>query len=185
LADYEGGIAFDGISLRDIHQKSLRATVSSYLFDDAIFEGSLLDNIAMNRSSVSYEDVRWALEKAGLTTYVNKLAEGVHTHIGAEGKKMSDSVSQKVLFARAIVSRPKLLIVKDTLPDMCRTDRTKLIEFMTAADAPWTLIAVSNDPTLLSRCNRVLLFDNGKLAAQGTFAELETNPVLKDAIFQD
>jgi ABC-type bacteriocin/lantibiotic exporter with double-glycine peptidase domain len=185
MTDYEGSITYDNISLRDIHSHSMRVAVDNYLFDEAVFEGTILDNISMNRTSVSYENVRWAIEKVGLDGYINKLPDGISTHIGAEGKKVADSVAHKILFARAIASKPKLLVIKDTLPEMCRTDRTGLINFLTGSDAPWTLLTVSNDPMMLSKCDRMLLLDQGKLAAQGTYKELETNPILREAIFQD
>ncbi len=185
MTDYEGSITYNTISLREIHPHSLRILVDNYLFEDAVFEGTILDNVSMQRTSVSYEDVHWALEKVGLSNYVNKLPEGVYTHIGAEGKHPSEGILHKMLLARAIASRPKLLVIKDALPEMCRTDRTHLIRFMTDHDTPWTLIAVSNDPMLLSKCDRVLVFDDGKLVAQGSYKELEEHPVLKEAILQD
>ena len=185
MSDYDGGITYDGISLRDIHSHSMRVAVDNYLFDEAVFEGTILENISMNRTSVSYENVRWAIEKVGLSGYVNKLTDGLSTNIGAEGKKVADSVVHKILFARAIASKPKLLVLKDTLPEMCRSDRTKLIAFLTGPDTPWTLLAVTNDPVMLSKCDRVLLLDGGELVAQGNYRELEANPVMKEAIFQE
>lgn len=185
MSDYQGGITYDGISLRDIHSHSMRVAVDNYLFDEAVFEGTILENISMNRTSVSYENVQWAVEKVGLSGYLNKLPDGLSTSIGAESKKVSDSIVHKILFARAIASKPKLLVIKDTLPEMCRADRTDLVNFLTGPDAPWTLLAVTNDPLMLSKCDRVLLLDGGHLVAQGSYRELETNPVMREAIFQD
>jgi ABC-type bacteriocin/lantibiotic exporter with double-glycine peptidase domain len=185
MTDYQGSITYNDISLREIHPHSLRVVVDNYLFEDAIFDGTILDNISMRRSHVTYEDVHWALNKVGLSNYVNKLTDGVYTHIGAEGKQPDEGVLHKILLARAIASRPKLLIVKDALPEMCRTDRTHLIQFMTDPDTPWTLVVVSNDPMLLAKCDRILVLDDGKLAAEGSYKELEKHPVLREAILQD
>jgi len=185
MTDYEGSITYNNISLREIHPHSLRTVVDNYLFNDALFEGTILENVAMGRSGVQYEDVHWALEKVGLDSYVNKLPEGVYTNIGAEGKRPSESVGHKILLARSISSRPKLLIIKDSLPEMCRFDRTQLLEFMTSRNTSWTLVAVSNDPMLLAKCDRILVFESGKVVAEGPYKDLENHPVLKEAILQE
>ncbi|MDJ1501039.1 peptidase domain-containing ABC transporter [Xanthocytophaga agilis] len=185
MTDYTGSITYNQISLRDIHPSSLRPIVSNYLFEDAVFSGSILENVAMNRPGISYEDVRWALTNVGLQHYMNKLPEGLYTHIGADGQHPSEGVTHKILFARAIVSKPKLLVVKDTLPEMCRTDRTQLIQFMTSREMPWTLVVVSNDAMLLSQCDKVLVFDDGHLVTQGSYQQVKDHPVLREAILQD
>ncbi len=185
MNDYQGSITYNSISLREIHPNSLRVVVDNYLFDDAIFDGTILDNVSMCRTDISYEDVHWALEKVGLSSFVDKLPDGVYTHVGAEGTIPAEGIAHKLLLARAIASRPRLLIIKDTFPEMCRTDRTQLIQFMTDPDTPWTLLAVSNDPMLLTKCNRVMVLEGGKLVVEGTYKDLEKHPVLREAILQD
>ncbi len=185
MNEYTGGMSFNGISVRDIHPNYLRTVVNSYLFEDSLFEGTLLDNIAMSRNGITYEDVCWAMEKVGLNDFLHSLPDGMYTNIAQEKYKPSNSIAHKILFARAIVSKPKLLVIQDALPEMYRNDRIRLIDCLTSREMNWTLVTISNDPAILAKCDRILILSEGGLIAEGTYTQLEKHPVMREAAFQE
>jgi ABC-type bacteriocin/lantibiotic exporter with double-glycine peptidase domain len=179
---FEGSITINTISMRDIQASAWRVAVDSNLFSYDIFDGSILENISMNRARIKQEDIWWAIEHTGLSSYINKLPEGIDTKISALGTKLTRSTRHKLILARCIASRPKLLIFNDDMQDMQRAERLQLISFLIQKDNPWTLLTITNDTSFLSQCDNVVLMDESRIVEQGTYAELAEHPVLKQVI---
>lgn len=177
---FEGSIIINKISLRDIQASAWRVAVDSNLFSYDIFDGSILENISMNRARIKQEDIWWAIEHTGLSSYISKLPEGINTSISAQGTKLTRSTRHKLILARCIASRPKLLIFNDDMQDMQRGERLQLISFLIQKDNPWTLLAITNDTAFLSQCDKVVLMDDSRIVGQGTYADLSVHPVLKE-----
>jgi ABC-type transport system involved in cytochrome bd biosynthesis fused ATPase/permease subunit len=66
------------------------------------------------------------------------------------------------------------------MQDMQRSERLQLISFLTRRDNPWTLLAITNDTTLLSQCDKVVLMDESKIVEQGSYKDLSAHPVLRE-----
>ncbi|MDO1444783.1 ATP-binding cassette domain-containing protein [Rhodocytophaga aerolata] len=177
---FEGSITINSMSMRDIQASAWRVAVDSNLFSYDIFDGSIQENISMNRARIKQEDIWWAIEHTGLSSYVNKLPEGIDTKVSALGTKLTRSTRHKLILARCIASRPKLLIFNDDMQDMQRAERLQLISFLIQKDNPWTLLAITNDTSFLSQCDKVVLMDESRIVEQGTYAELAEHPVLKE-----
>jgi ABC-type bacteriocin/lantibiotic exporter with double-glycine peptidase domain len=178
--NYEGGITVNNISLRDIQASAWHVMVDSNLFSYDIFDGSILENISMSRARIKQEDIWWAIENTGLSGYVNKLPDGINTKVSALGTKLTRSTRHKLILARCIASRPKLLIFNDDMQDMQRAERLQLISFLIQKDNPWTLLAISNDVAFLNQCDKVVLMDESKIVEQGTYQQLSQHPVLRE-----
>jgi ABC-type bacteriocin/lantibiotic exporter with double-glycine peptidase domain len=177
---FEGAITVNNISLRDIQANTWRTAVDSNLFSYDIFDGSILENISMNRARIKQEDIWWAIEHTGLSSYINKLPDGINTRVSAIGSKLTRSTRHKMILARCIASRPKLLIFNDDMQDMQRSERLQLISFLTLRDNPWTLMAITNDTALLGQCDKVVLMDESKIVEQGSYKTLSAHPVLRE-----
>ena len=182
LSDYEGVITINHFSLRDLHLTSVRDVINKHLTFDEIFDGTILENITMGRTYTTYQDVIWAIENVGLNDYISSLEDGLMTHIGASGKKLSGGVEAKLLLARSVAARPKMLIVNDFSEHISKQEKLKVLSFLQEKSNGWTLIilSVSDDPLLLSSCDRILLMQQGRIAAQGDYKTL-----LKDDNFQE
>jgi ABC-type bacteriocin/lantibiotic exporter with double-glycine peptidase domain len=178
LSGYDGVITYNHMSVRNINSYTLRDNVSQHILHDEIFYGTILENITMGRSQVTYQDVLWAIENVGLSHYVNSLKDGLYTVIGASGKRVSGSLTAKILLARAIASKPKLLIVNDFSEHISRKDKLKILFFLMDKLNPWTLIIISleDDPTLLSACDRVFVLNQGQIVMRGDYESLSKDP---------
>lgn len=180
FTDFEGAITYNGISIRDVKLDSIRDAIERNLALDAIFDGSLLENIAMGRSSVKFSDIQWALDNLNLNDFIAELPEGLSTPMIAGGKRFSESFIAKISVARCVVEKPKLLMITDIYRELHKAERLKTIAFLTDKANPWSLLTISNDPMVMAACDRVIVLNEGEIVLQGTYQEL-----IKDIHFQE
>ncbi len=179
---YEGAIVLNKVSLRDINLASLRDNLAKSVSHEDIFEGSILENISMGKSRVSYNDVMWALESVGLGDMVKGLPQGLMTPMVASGRAFSASTATKMIIARCIAERPQLLILNDIMHDLEKADRMKIIQFLISPENPWTLLMVSNDPLVLAACDRVVFMDKGEVLEVAPYTQLLNNDSFRDCV---
>ncbi len=159
-----GLIELDGVDVRTIDPEALRVQVGVIEGRrDAIFEGTLEENITMGRT-LAHADVRWAIATAQLTDEVAALPHGLQTALPATGTNLSESVCTRLLCARAIVGRPRLLIVDDALAGLPPDLHRRLLDALWR-EPGWTLIDLSQDPRLGTRSGRTLELRGGRLVA--------------------
>ncbi|GAB4471837.1 MAG: hypothetical protein OHK0057_15780 [Thermoflexibacter sp.] len=183
LDSYEGSIILNNFfSMREISLPSLRDVIASNFSTEDIFDGSFFENIQMGRSNISYEDVIWAINNMGLTDVVHNLPEGIHTELIAGAKYFSNSVLTKITIARCIAERPKLLILNDFLHFLEKEERLRILQFLLDRKNPWTLICVSNDPTMLINCDKIVVMKKGEIVAKGSYNELLSNKDFQEII---
>ena len=126
-----------------------------------------MENITMGRSAATYSNVNWAVEKLGLNEFIRSLPKGYDTILDPLGKKLPRSIAQKILLARSIADKPKLLLLEDAFEHIEMDDRVKIIDFLTAKQNGWTLVAVSSDPYLAKHVDRIVVMKAGKIVADG------------------
>lgn len=158
-----GFLELDGRDYRDIRLSDLRAQVA-LVRQPEIFEGTILENLRLGLENCDSVSAKAALEKVGLLQSVLELPEGIHTRLSSGGQPLSPGQRVQLELARALLHNPRLLILDeslDYLDDLPQKDR--LLEVLFSPRAPWTLIAVSQDPTILSRCERVYALRDRKI----------------------
>lgn len=168
---YKGSLTINEYSLRDLDLTNLRDKVAKNVSADDIFEGTILDNIVVGKPNVSTKDAVEAIARVGLADKINMLPDGHNTHVISGGKGFSSSFVHKLILARCLVKRPRLMILNDFFASFQRSEKEHLINVVTSA-AECTLVAVSNDPVVMEACDRVIVMENGTVLAEGTYAEL-------------
>lgn len=148
-----GYVEFDGTDVRDYALESLRSQVS-IVKNLEIFEGSVIDNVRMDRPDVSPADVRRTLQEVGLLSDILDLPEGLHTPLWTGGKPLSLGQSQRLMLARAIVGRPRLLVLDEVLDDMDRELRDEVLPAVFRRDAGWTLLVITHSHEVARLCDR-------------------------------
>lgn len=169
----EGSIAYNGLTTGNLNMKLLRARIGSYFHDDDIFEGTLLENITMGRKEVSFEDAQWATKSVGLTEFIRQLPEGYNTIMDPEGRKLPKSVAQKLMVARSIAHRPKLLLLKNPFRYLSFRESHDLNDFLTDPKHGWTVVIASSDQQYAKVFDRIIYLKDGQLEAFGTYDELK------------
>lgn len=162
----EGEIYVNDVSLKGLHLNYYRSHLGQSLSEESPFEGTLLENITFGDTSIPKEDIYWALEHTGLSKFLKQQPLGLNTIIYPEGKQISFTIAKKIVLARSIVRKPKLLILKDPLNQFDETEADKIMEFLTLPDNPWALLVVSQNPRWAQLCGRVITLENGKLISE-------------------
>jgi len=158
-----GNIFLDNFSLQNLHINKYRSQIGLSLSEETPFEGTLRENITFGDSSISDEDIFWAIEKTGLTEFVKESPKGLNTFIKPEGKQLSYTKSKKIILARAIVTKPKILILEDPLDQFEAEESKRIISFLSNNENPWTLIIASMNERWGNVCNNTITLKNGKI----------------------
>ena len=150
-----GFISIDGHDLRELPLEELRRQVF-VVREPEIFSGSILENVRIVRPGASTEEVTRALASVGLLDSIRALPEGIHTRLSTDGAPISHGQVGALMLARAIVARPRLLLLDEALVRLEPEARKQALEALFAPDAPWTIVAVSDLPEVHDRCDRIL-----------------------------
>ena len=159
----EGKIYVNNVALQGVKLSQYRSYLGHSLNEEYPFEGTLLDNITFGNKDISMEDVYWALEKVSLTEFVKEQPQGLKTVLYPEGKKIPDFISRKIVLARSIVTRPKLMILKDPLEQYDKEGTERMMDFLTDPANGWALVVVSENPKWASHCNQIIRMEKGRL----------------------
>jgi ABC-type bacteriocin/lantibiotic exporter with double-glycine peptidase domain len=173
LQQYKGVVAFNGLSFRDVNRNSLISQTGDNISQEDIFDGTILENITLGRSNISIDDIRFAIDKSGLTDYVLTLPNGLSEPIVKGLGMTSTLLMNKIILARNIVHKPKLLILDDVFQGINRDDRNKILDFVFDQEQKWTVILLSDDEEVMKRCDKVLLMKEGKIVYDGKYDPLQ------------
>jgi ABC-type bacteriocin/lantibiotic exporter with double-glycine peptidase domain len=150
-----GHCELDGIDLRELRPDSLREHVGLARRIE-IFQGTIDENMHLNRPHISAEDVREALASVGLLDEVLRLPDGLNSVLRTDGPPLSGSQAARLMLARAIVGRPRLLLIDGILDGLPDEGLPRLLDSLLDPAAPWTLLVVSGRAAIFERCQRVL-----------------------------
>jgi ABC-type bacteriocin/lantibiotic exporter with double-glycine peptidase domain len=155
-----GVIRYNGVDLRDLDMEAINVCRGLILDSQlSLFEGTLEDNITLGRPGVEYADIQWALRFVEMAEEVDALPMGLKSPVMARGKNFTSSQILRLLVARAIAIRPQLLILDGTLHAMQPTTREIILRRLCSKEEPWSVIFVSNDPSLKAHVDRRLVLD--------------------------
>ncbi len=158
-----GNVLINGFHFENYNKEELYQLFGNGLQDEAIFDGTLADNITLGRENISIEAVMWAISHVGLDNFVKNLPQGITTLIELSGSRLSESIYNKIIIARSIVNRPKLLLLEIAMDSFEKTERHRIIDFVTDKANGWTLIYITNDEYFVSKANRIFKIVNGNI----------------------
>lgn len=161
-----GSVVFNGLPFGNLNPNHLRAVIGDCLMDELLFEGTVFENITMGRTNATLENVQWAIENLGLSDFIKGLPKGFNTVIHSQGKHFSKGIVDKLILARSIADKPKLLLVKDAFTSLDSKERKRIMSFLTARENKWTLVIASKDENWESKVDRVINSEDGLLIEQ-------------------
>jgi ABC-type bacteriocin/lantibiotic exporter with double-glycine peptidase domain len=173
--DYEGVATVNNYSLRDLDLTHLRDYVAKNISREDIFDGTILENITVGKPSETIEDAINAMNEVGIADAVNAMPDGLNSHVLSGGIGLSGSFCYKLILARCLAERPKLLILNDFFQALSKKDKMELLAMLNHTDSKRTMIFVSNDPLVMSACERVVVLDKGQVKTSGSMEELLKN----------
>ena len=158
-----GTLLLDGVDFRSLPLPAIRDSVA-LVRGIELFSGSVLENVRLGRTELTLNDVTDALAKAGILEEILNLPDGLETVVHPGGRPLSGSQASRLMIARAVAGEPRLIILDDALDavDSSR-ERDSISEFLFDAEAPWTLLCITERPDFLARCNRVAILESGDI----------------------
>ena len=157
-----GNVALDHIDVRELRPDSLREHVS-LARDTEVFHGTIEENVHLNRPQINASDVREALDRVGLLDEVMRLPNGLATSVQTGGGPLSSSQAKRLMLARAIVNRPRLLLIDGALDGLSDDELSLIVPQLLADDSPWTLIVVTGKRWIADQCDMRLELPDGEL----------------------
>ncbi|MCG5055015.1 MAG: ABC transporter ATP-binding protein/permease [Myxococcales bacterium] len=156
-----GAVLVDGLDVRDVRIDALRKDVVM-LNGVEIIEGTVADNVSMGRTDVSSTEIREALSRVGLLEDVLALPEGLNTHVVTGGSPLSGGQARRLMLARALVARPRLLLIRETLDTLAPDVRDLALSAVLGRQTPWTVLVVSHDRDVVAACDRAIELGGGR-----------------------
>ncbi|MEN3322744.1 ATP-binding cassette domain-containing protein [Mariniflexile soesokkakense] len=158
-----GHIYINNLSIRSLNLNHYRSQLGLSLTEETPFEGSIKDNLTFGNQSISDEEIFDTLNKVGLTEFIKEQSKGLKTVLHPDGKQMSHTVSKKIILARAILKKPKVLILEDALDRFNPTETNAIINYLTHKDRPWALIVVSGNDAWKPKSTQILTLEKGEI----------------------
>ena len=181
----EGQVLVDGHDVRDIRLRSLRAIIGTAFEDPILFSASVRENLHMGRDGVSDADIEDAVRVAQ-AEFVNGLPAGLDTRIGEQGHTLSGGQRQRLALARAILGRPRVLVLDDPMSAVDVHTEAQIEAALRRVLEGVTAILVAHRPSTLLLADRVALLEGGRIVAVGTHQQLlQDVPLYRDLLSQD
>jgi ATP-binding cassette subfamily B protein len=181
----DGRVTFDGIDVRQLALGSLRSEIGVALQEAVLFGGTIRDNIRYGRPDATDEEVTAAAQAAQGAEFIDALPDGYDTVIGQRGVTLSGGHRQRLAIARALLIKPKVLILDDSTSAVDIETEVKLQDALDRliADSAHTttrfIVAQRISTVLLA--DKILVLDKGQIAAMGKHDELlATSPIYQD-----
>jgi ATP-binding cassette subfamily C protein len=158
-----GSLTLDGRPLREIDLKQWRSMVGYVPQEILLFNGSIIENVALGDPAISEADVRRALEDAGALGFVEALPDGVRAPVGERGALLSGGQRQRIALARALVHRPALLILDEATSALDPQTEAEICEAVRRQAGQMTVLAITHQPGWVEIADRVYRVVNGKV----------------------
>jgi ATP-binding cassette subfamily B protein len=173
LVDPSGGrIEIDGVDLRRFSLADLRRQIGYVPQEPVLFSDSVRSNILFGRESIDEKLLDWAIEVAQLREDLAEFPSGLDTAIGTRGMSISGGQKQRLALARALVGKPKILILDDCTSALDSRTESRLWDRLHEVMPEMTAILITHRPDTLEKSDRIYVLDAGQVIESGTHAEL-------------
>jgi putative ABC transport system ATP-binding protein len=157
-----GRVAYDGVDIRELRPETVRRQ-AALVRGAEVVTGSIAENVRLGRAGHDRTEILEALRAVSLQDTLDELASGVETLLGVGGAPLSRTQVLRMMIARAILGRPRLLIIDQTLDALSPHTRGAILQVLLAEDAPWTLVVLTQDPVVLDAFPRRMRLVDGVL----------------------
>ncbi|MBR5597396.1 MAG: ABC transporter ATP-binding protein [Lachnospiraceae bacterium] len=168
----EGTVWIDGIDVKEYQKKEIRNMVGVVPQKAVLFKGSIRDNLCWGKTSASEEEIWKALEIAQAKEIVEQKAEKLDFEISQNGRNLSGGQRQRMTIARALVKRPRILILDDSASALDYTTDANLRKALQNMEEKPTIFIVSQRTISIQHADIILVLDDGDLVGMGTHQEL-------------
>jgi ATP-binding cassette, subfamily B, bacterial len=163
-SDFKGSVLIDNIPVGNYRLDSLRLQTGVFLGQQDIFNGTVWENISMGKPDITVDSINRLAEKTGLQSFIATLKNGYDTVLDPTGNRLPRSVVQKILFTRALASKPGLLLLEEPWQGQ-EDDYGQRIQQLLLNEMPGiTMLVIAQDESFIKKCDRVIHLTKGTAA---------------------
>lgn len=166
----KGAIYFDGKDISKVNLRSQRSCIGVVLQDGKLFQGDIYSNITISTPKLTMEEAWQAAEIAGIADDIRKMPMGMHTIISEGSGGISGGQKQRLMIARAIAPKPKILMLDEATSALDNITQKHVSDSLEKLKC--TRIVIAHRLSTIKQCDRVLVLDKGKIVEDGTYDEL-------------
>lgn len=168
----EGEVLVDGVNVKDYTLENLREGVGMVLQKNVLFSGSILENLMWGNENASMEEVRKAAEAAQADGFVSSFTDGYEMDLGQGGVNVSGGQKQRLCIARALLKKPKILILDDSTSAVDTATEAKIRESFAGELKDTTKIIIAQRISSVKEADEIMVLDDGKIVGFGKHEEL-------------
>ena len=168
----EGEILVDGINVKDYSLENLRNGVAMVLQKNTLFSGSIMENLRWGDENATDEEVYEAAEAAQADLFVRDFTDGYEMELGQGGVNVSGGQKQRLCIARALLKKPKILILDDSTSAVDTATEAKIRESFSSTLKDTTKLIIAQRISSVENADRILVMDEGEIVGQGSHEEL-------------
>ncbi len=177
----EGELLVGGRNVTEYKIKTLRDAVSMVLQTNVLFSGTIAENLRWGNSEATQEEIEEACKIAQAHDFVTSFPDGYETDLGQGGVNLSGGQKQRLCIARALLKKPKILILDDSTSAVDTATDAKIREGFNLSLGDVTTIIIAQRVSSISHADKIVVLDDGKINAVGTHEELlESNEIYKE-----
>ncbi|MBD3183828.1 ATP-binding cassette domain-containing protein [Candidatus Poribacteria bacterium] len=176
-----GKVKIDNIDVRDIKNDALRKSVVFVLQESVLFSGTIRDNIRYGRPEATDPEVVEAAKAAQAHDFISGFPEGYDTQLGQRGVNLSGGQKQRVAIARALVTKPRILILDDSTSSVDVETEARIQDSLAELMKDCTSFIIAQRISTVLNADKILILEDGKIAAQGTHSQLlKSSPIYRE-----
>ena len=179
-----GTLKVGGIDVRDYDLTTLRNAVSVVLQQNMLFSGTILDNLRWGNANATLEQCRQACHWAQADEFIDQMPDGYNTHIEQGGTNVSGGQKQRLCIARALLKKPKILVLDDSTSACDTATDAKIRQAFKTELTGMTKLIIAQRISSVKDCDRILVLDNGRMTGFDTHENLLHNNPLYQEIYK-
>ena len=167
-----GQVLIDGVDLSKVNLKSFRSQLGVVLQDDFLYEGTIRENILFPRPDATVEELLQAVEGAYVNEFTDRFDDGLDTLIGERGVKLSGGQRQRISIARALLARPKIVILDEATSNLDTQSEAFIQKSLNVLMQNRTTFVIAHRLSTIQKADQILVIEEGDIVESGKHDEL-------------
>ena len=177
----DGFVKIDGRDVRDYTLENLRDAIGFVLQENRLFAGTIAENIKWGKSDATLEEIKHACKVAQIDEFIESLPDKYESRVEQRGANFSGGQKQRLAIARALIKKPKILILDDSVSALDATTENNLRAALKTEFSDTTIFLIVQKIKSCKTADKVLVIDDGTIVGNGTHDELiESNEIYKE-----